>query len=186
VGRTDDAPGRFLGQNEGLLVLGGEYALGVVGGFLGGGSVAGLARGIVLSGCRRGLARKRLRLVVALAAPGEHLDRRGHYLRLPVAHAAVVFPLPRLQPSLDGDLLALAEVLAAHGGETVPNDDVVILRVLLAVAPEFVRGDAERGDGRAVCQSPKLRISGQTTRKQDLVHGPNLLYRRRPAATPYL
>ena len=54
-----------------------------------------------------------IRLVVALAPAGEHLDGRGYDLGLPVTSATVVVPLPGLQPALDGHLLSLAQVLAA-------------------------------------------------------------------------
>jgi hypothetical protein len=48
-------------------------------------------------------------------------------LGLPVALAAVVVPGSGLDPTLDRDLLALAEELATRLGQAIPGDDVVIL-----------------------------------------------------------
>jgi hypothetical protein len=46
-----------------------------------------------------------------LAPAREHLDRRREDLGLRVAAAEIIVPLTSLQPALDGDLLALAEIL---------------------------------------------------------------------------
>src|SRR5439155_17320751 len=89
----------------------------------------------------------RLGLVVLLPPAGEHLDVGGHDLGLPVPRAAIVVPRARLEAALDRDLLALAEVLAADFGQPVPRDDVVELRLLLAVRAVRVRGHTELGQG---------------------------------------
>src|SRR5436305_12697125 len=82
-------------------------------------------------------------------------------LGLPVALAAVVIPRAGLDPALDCDLLALAEELAARLGKPVPADDVVVLRLLLALADVLVRRDAELRDGLAAREAAHLRIPGQ-------------------------
>jgi hypothetical protein len=120
--------------------------------------------------CRRswsrlGLSRERVRLVVALAAARQHLHRDGHDLGLPVARAAVVVPLASLQPAFDGDLLALAEVLAADLREAIPDHDVVVFRALLAVAAVLVGRHRERGHAGSAGQRPELRIAGQSAGK---------------------
>jgi hypothetical protein len=103
--------------------------------------------GEMADGSASGVRRQRFGLVVALAPAGKHLDRRRHDFGLPVARAAVVVPLAGLQAALDGDLLALAEVLAADLRQAVPDDHVVVFRALLAVAAELVCRHGERGDG---------------------------------------
>ena len=62
-------------------------------------------RGLGLERVRRGLG-----VVVLLAPPASISTVVGDDLGLPVAQAAVVVPRPRLEPALDGDLLALAEI----------------------------------------------------------------------------
>jgi hypothetical protein len=79
--------------------------------------------------------------------------------------AAVVIPLARLEAALDGDLLALAEILAAHLRQPIPDHDVVELRAFLSVAAELVGGHRKGGDARAACQRPELRIAGQSAGK---------------------
>ena len=69
----------------------------------------------------------RLGGVVLLAPAREHLDLGRDDLRLPVALPVRVVPLARLEPTLERDLLALGEVLAANLGKAVPSDDVVVL-----------------------------------------------------------
>jgi hypothetical protein len=49
----------------------------------------------------------------------------GDDLGLPVSLAAIVVPAPGLDPTLDRDLLTLAEELAARLSETVPGWFVV-------------------------------------------------------------
>src|SRR4051794_814478 len=76
----------------------------------------------------------RLRRVVLLAPARKHLDGCRDDLGLPVADLSVVLPLARLDPALDGDQLALAQVLGADLREAVPCDNGVVLRLLLAAA----------------------------------------------------
>jgi hypothetical protein len=64
---------------------------------------------------------RRLCRVVLLATARQHLDVIGDDLGLPVALAAVVVPAPGLDPTLDRDLLTLAEELATGLGEAVPG-----------------------------------------------------------------
>src|SRR5438309_3021202 len=86
--------------------------------------------------------------------------------------AAVVAPAPRLDPTLDRELLALAEELAARLGQAVPRDDVVVFGLLLALADVLVGGDAELSHRFATGEAAHLRVSGESPGQEDLVHGP--------------
>src|SRR6185436_9836148 len=96
-------------------------------------------------------------------------------LGFPVALTAIVVPRARLEPALDRDLLALAEIRAGDLGEAIPRHDRVVLRLLLPVPDELVGGNGERRDVLATGQAPHLGVARQATREEDLVHGPSLL-----------
>jgi hypothetical protein len=116
-------------------------------GFLGGTvGLAGDRRGkAILAGRGNGL---RLLGVLLLAEPGEHLQAPDDHLRLPVADATVVVPLPGLETPFDVDQLALREELPADLRQPVPRDQVVILGPLRRpVATELVGSDHEIRQG---------------------------------------
>ena len=75
---------------------------------------------------------------------------------------AVVLPLAGLESTLDGDQLALAQVLGADLSESVPGHDGVELGLLLAAAV-LVGGDAELG--RPLFELASARISGSRVRR---------------------
>src|SRR5215207_6146438 len=92
-----------------------------------------------------------------------------------LAYTALIVPGARLEPALDGDLLALAEVRAGDLGEAVPGHHRVVLRLLLAVPDELVRGDGERRDVLATGEAAHLGVGCEAYREHDLVHAPVLL-----------
>src|SRR6476646_6103679 len=92
-----------------------------------------------------------------------------------MAQAPIVIPRARLQPALDRDLLALAEVGPGDLRKAVPGDDGVVLGLLSAPADELVAGDRERRDVLAAREAAHLRVPGQPPRQHDLVHQSVLL-----------
>src|SRR4051794_29597565 len=126
-------------------------------------------------GLRLERLRRRLRAVVLAPAAREHLDARRDDLRLPVALALLVVPGPGLQPALERDLLALAEVPPARLRQAVPGDDVVELRLLLP-ADVLVGRHGELGHRLAAGGGAELGVAREATRQEDPVHiGPCLL-----------
>src|SRR6478609_980087 len=82
---------------------------------------------------------------------------------------AIVLPLARLEAALQGDQLALAQVLGTDLREAIPRHHRVKLGFLLAAAV-LVGGDAELGDHLRVGERAHLGVAGQATGQQDAVH----------------
>src|SRR5206468_3416889 len=101
-------------------------------------------------------------------ATREHLHAGRDDLGLPVALALLVVPRPGLQPALDGDLLALAEVAPARLGEAVPGHDVVELRLLLP-GDVLVGCHGELGHRLAAGGGAELGVAREATREEDPV-----------------
>src|SRR5512132_1086127 len=112
-------------------------------------------------------ARGWLGAVVALGA-GEELDVGGDDLVLGARRAVVGLPLLVVQAPGDGDLAALGEVLRARLGQGVPDGDVDVDRVGVAIAA--VDGEAQSADGLARRGLAELGVAGQAADQLDGVH----------------
>src|SRR4051794_29119521 len=167
-GGAEGTGGRGLLQELVLLVVlvlaRGHGEAAVVGDGLGG--VRADAPG---DGLRLERLRRRLRAVVLAPAAREHLDARRDDLGLPVTLALLVVPGAGLQPALERDLLALAEVAPARLREAVPGHDVVELRLLLP-ADVLVGRHGELGHRLAAGGGAELGVAREATGQEDPVH----------------
>src|SRR5688572_9586748 len=87
--------------------------------------------------------------------------------------AVLVVPLPRLQPALDVDLLALRQVLLQRFGLLAPQHHAVpfslFLPLLILVVPHFRRGQIQRGNGGAAGRIAKLGVPSQVSHEDYFV-----------------
>ena len=118
-----------------------------------------------------------LRRVVLAPATGEHLHAGRDDLGLPVALSRVVIPGPGLEPALDGNLLALAQVASAGLGQAVPGHDRVKLGALLA-AHELVGCNGELDHRLAAGGGAELGVAREATGEKDPVHRSGVSFRR--------
>src|SRR5580765_5898681 len=84
-----------------------------------------------------------------------------------------------MEASLDVDLLALVEVLAADLREPLPGDDVMPLRLLFlgpgAVLPDRRRRDREPRERSSLRGRPQLRVLSEVSDQDDLVDAAHVI-----------
>ena len=112
------------------------------------------------------------RSCAAIAA--EELHRLRDDLGGPLLLALAVFPLARLETSLDVDRAALREVLRAELGGAAPRDDAMPLRLLFPAAtvllvPRLGGGEREVRDRLAALRVAKLRVAAEIPDQDGLV-----------------
>src|ERR1019366_6753368 len=97
----------------------------------------------------------------------------GDEFRRVALRARLVFPLPGLEPALDIDLAALAQVFGCALCERTPGDDPEPLRLFLPRAiltlEVAVHGDRELGHGLTARRRAHLRITAEIADDHHLV-----------------
>src|ERR1700751_4607105 len=110
---------------------------------------------------------------VAVAAAAQELDTLGHDLDGLALRSVLSLPLAPVEPAVDRDRAALAQVLRAALGLVAEDRDPEVVGLVdpLArlVAPPSVDGDAEVADGRAARRVPQLRVPRQVPDQYDAV-----------------
>jgi NAD(P)-dependent dehydrogenase (short-subunit alcohol dehydrogenase family) len=111
---------------------------------------------------------------VASGAAAQQDDAIGADLGRLRRLALLVGPLPRLDPSLDVDLLALREVLVERLGGLAPDDNAMPLRVLfhlpVAVLPLLGGRQTHGRDRRAASGEAHLGVAAKVADQDRLVH----------------
>src|SRR5690606_18224754 len=112
--------------------------------------------------------------LAAAVTPAEHLHLLGDDLGGPAILALLVLPLARLQPALDVDRAARAEVFVGDLAQAVEEDHPVPFGVLPALAGVPVLADARGGDRdvadrAAVGRIAHLRVATEVADQDHLV-----------------
>src|SRR5688572_12236313 len=98
--------------------------------------------------------------------------------------AVLVVPLPRLQPALDVDLLALRQVLLQRFGLLAPQHHAVpfslFLPLLILIVPHFRRRQIQRGNGGAAGRIAKFGVPSQVSHEDYFVDASHVALLRAP------
>src|SRR5207302_10356596 len=127
--------------------------------------VVGRLREVGRVGGRRSRGDELVAAVAGVAAAAQELDALGDDLHGLALRAVLRVPLAPVEPAVDPDRAALAQVLRARLGLVAEDRDVEVVRLVdpLArlVAPAAVDRDPQAADGGAAGGVPELRVLRQ-------------------------